>query len=122
MGGDIPIGGFIGDSAINNLPANARDARDMGSIPGSGRFPGEGNGNPLQYSCLENLMDREAWTATVHGATKSQIGLSAHTCISVGWVRHCEAKPLVSGEEEDQQHEAARHATGIVWFICRSLL
>ena len=56
----FPIGGFPGDSAVNNLPANARDARDMGSIPGSGRFLGEGSGNPLQYSCLENLMDREA--------------------------------------------------------------
>ena len=72
----FPIGSFPGDSAVNNLPAHARDARDMGSIPGSGRFPGEGNGNPLQYSCLENLMDREAWRATVHGATESQIGLS----------------------------------------------
>jgi len=47
-------------------------AGDMGSIPGSGRSPGEGNGNPLQYSCLENPMDREAWQATVHGVAKSQ--------------------------------------------------
>ena len=46
---------------------------DLGSIPGSGRSPGEGNGNPLQYSCLENPMDREAWQATVHGVTKSWI-------------------------------------------------
>ena len=43
---------------VKNPPANAGDARDLGSIPGSGRFPGEGNGNPLQYSCLENSMDR----------------------------------------------------------------
>ena len=47
-----------------NPPANAEATGDMGSIPGSGRFPGEGNGNPLQYSCLENSMDREAWWAT----------------------------------------------------------
>ena len=47
-----------------NLPANAGDLRDVGSIPGWGRFPGEGNGNPLQYSCLENPMDRGAWQAT----------------------------------------------------------
>jgi len=53
-------------------PVNAGDARDTGSIPGLGRSPGEENGNPLQYSCLENLMDREAWWATVHGAAKSQ--------------------------------------------------
>ena len=53
---------------VKNLPANAGDS---GSIPWSGRFPGEGNGHPLQYSCLENFMDREAWQATVHGVTKS---------------------------------------------------
>ena len=57
---------------VKNPPANAGDARDVGSIPGSGRSPGEGNGNPLQYSCLENPMDRGAWWATVHGVTKSQ--------------------------------------------------
>ena len=51
---------------VKNLPANARDIRDSGLIPGSGRSPGGGHGNPLQYSCLENLMDREAWWATVH--------------------------------------------------------
>ena len=50
-----------------NLPANAGD---VGSVPGLGRSPGEGNGNPLQYSCLEKPMDREAWWATVHGVTK----------------------------------------------------
>ena len=51
-------------------------AGDMSSIPGSGRFPGEGNGNSLQYSCLENSMNREAWWATVHGVTKSWTRLS----------------------------------------------
>ena len=61
---------------VKNLPATAGNARDMGLIPGSGRSPGEGNGNPLQYSCLENPMDREAWQATVHGVAKSQIKLS----------------------------------------------
>ena len=50
---------------VNNLPANAGDIRDMSSIFVLGRSPGEGNGNPLQYSCLENPMDREAWWATV---------------------------------------------------------
>ena len=54
------------------LPATAREPRDMGSIPGSGRSSGVGNGNPLQYSCLENSMDRGAWWAIVHGVAKNQ--------------------------------------------------
>ena len=56
---------------VKNPPANAGDVRDVGSIPGLGRSPGAGRGNPLQYSCLENPMDRGAWWATVHGVTKS---------------------------------------------------
>ena len=56
--------------------ASAYNVGDLGSIPGSGRFPGEGNGNPLQYSCLENPMDGGAWCATVHGVTKSRTRLS----------------------------------------------
>ena len=58
-----------------NLPANAGDARDVGSIPGSGRSPGGGHGNSLQYSCLENPMDRGAWWVTVHGVSESQARL-----------------------------------------------
>ena len=58
---------------VKNLPANARDIRDAGSIPGSGRSPGERNGNPLQYSCLENPMDRGAWQATVHSVAESDM-------------------------------------------------
>ena len=58
---------------VKNLHANERDIREVGSIPGSGRSPGEGNGNPLQYSCLENPMDRRAQRATVHGVTKSDM-------------------------------------------------
>ena len=61
---------------VKNPPANAGDARDEGSIPGSGRFPGGGNGNPLQYSYLGNPKDRGAWWATVYGSTKSQTPLS----------------------------------------------
>jgi len=57
---------------VKNLPANAGDVRDTGSIPGLGRSPGEGNGNPLQHSCLENPMDRGAWWATVHRVAKNQ--------------------------------------------------
>ena len=61
---------------VKNPPANAGSMGDMGSIPGSGRSPGGGNGNPLQYSCPENPMDRGAWWVEVHGVTKSWIGLS----------------------------------------------
>ena len=57
---------------VKNLPANAEGIRDVGSVPGSGRSPGGGHGNPLQYSCLENPMDRGAWQATVHGVAKSR--------------------------------------------------
>ena len=62
---------FPGGLMVKNLPASA-GVRDKGSIPGSGRSPGEGNGNPLQYSCLKNPMDRRAWGATVQRVAKSQ--------------------------------------------------
>ena len=61
---------------VKNPPANAGDIRDAGSILESERSLGGGNGNPLQYSCLENSKDKEAWWATVHGVTKSQMQLS----------------------------------------------
>ena len=57
--------------AVKNLPANAEDVRDMGSILGWGRSPGGGHSNPLQYSCLESCMDRGAWQGTVQGVAKS---------------------------------------------------
>jgi len=64
--------GLPGGSEVKNPPANAGDARGMCSIPVLGRSFGGGNGNPLQYSCLGNSMDRGAWWATVHGVAKSQ--------------------------------------------------
>ena len=64
---DSPAG-----AVVKNSPANAGDTRDAGWIPESGRFPGEGNFNPLQYSCLENPMDRGAWRVAVHGVVKRQ--------------------------------------------------
>ena len=70
------IKGFPGGSVVKNLPANAGDAGDEGLIPGLGRCPGRGNGNPLQYCCLKNPMDRETWWAMIHGVTKSQTQLS----------------------------------------------
>ena len=63
---------------VKNPPASAGDARDVGSIPGSGRSPGGGNGNPLEYSYLENSMDRGAWRATVHMVTKES-DMTEHT-------------------------------------------
>ena len=63
---------------VKNSPANAGDIRDLGSMPRLGRSPGGGYGDPLQYSCLENPMDRGAWWATVHAVTKSQISLSTY--------------------------------------------
>ena len=65
---DFPCG-----AVVKNLPANAGD---MGLIPGLGRSPGEGNGNPLQYSCLGNPLDKGAWQSTVYAATKSQTRVS----------------------------------------------
>ena len=71
---------------VKNSPVSAGDMRDTGSIPESGRSPVAGHGNPLQYSCLENPMDRGAWGATVHGVTESRTRLkqlSKHTCTGV---------------------------------------
>ena len=75
---------------------SACNAGDPGLIPGSERSPGEGNGNPLQYSCLENSMDGEAWWATVHGVAKSQTRLSDFTFFSMAveplifsWTNSC---------------------------------
>ena len=61
---------------VNRLPANAEDLRDVGFIPGLGRSPGRENGNILQYSCLENPMDRGVWQATVYKVTQNQAQLS----------------------------------------------
>ena len=68
--------GFPDGIVIKNPPVDAGDTRDAGSIPESGRSPGGGRGSPLQYSCLENPMDRGAWRATVHGVAESQTRLS----------------------------------------------
>ena len=69
-------GGFPGGRVVKNPSANARDEGDAGLIPSLGKSSRGGNGNPLQYSCLENPMDREAWQTTVHGVAKSQTRLS----------------------------------------------
>ena len=71
--------GLPGGAVVKNLPANAGDARETGSIPRLGRSPEGRNGNPLQYSCQKTSMDREAWQATIHGVSKTQTWLSTHT-------------------------------------------
>ena len=86
----VPLVSYLGNHwaskaalMVKNPLANAGDVRDEGLIPGSGRFPGGGHSNPLQYSCLDNPMDRGAWQDTVYGITKSQTWLkqlSMHTC------------------------------------------
>ena len=68
---------------VKNSPANAKEVKDLGSIPGLGRSPGGGHGNTLQYSCLENPMERGAWWATIHRVTKNRTQLkqlSMHAC------------------------------------------
>ena len=72
----------LGIPGSSEVKVSACNAGDLGSIPGLERSPGEGNGNPLQYSCLENLMDRGAWWATVHGVAKSWTRLSDFTFTS----------------------------------------
>ena len=77
---------FSGSSVGKGSTHNAGYVRELGLIPELGRSPGEGNGNPIQYSCLGNSMDRGAWWATLHGVTKSQTGLkrlSMDTCIHI---------------------------------------
>ena len=83
--------------AVKNPPANAKDAGDSGSIPGLGRCPGGGNGNPLQYPCPGNPMDRGAWWATVHGVAKSQTRLSTH--------QHTAGSPDIPAQERKRSKQ-----------------
>ena len=86
---------------VRNPAVNVGDIRDSGSIPGSGRSPGGGHGNPLQCSCLENPMDRQAWQATVHRVAKSQIQLSdKHTHTHTHTHTQCQKR---DGEPRDEK-------------------
>ena len=67
------LGGFPGGAVVKSTTANAGDSGDMGSVPGLGRSPGEGNSNSLQYFCLENSMDRGPWQAMVHGVAELDV-------------------------------------------------
>ena len=77
--------GFPGGSMVKNPPANAGDAGDMDSISGLERTPGVGNVNPLQYSCLENSMDRRAWRAATHGVSTWGLTTEHASSISTQW-------------------------------------
>ena len=105
-------GGSVGkESACNE--------GDLGSIPGSGRSPGGGHGNPLQYSCLENPMDRGAWRATVHGVEKNWTPLITHTslCLTSSgllWGRERDLFPLPSGPKGQKEDHLAGNTRWVV--------
>ena len=92
--------GFSGGVVVKNLPTNAGDTGDMGSIPEVGRAPGRGNGNPFQYSCLENPRDRGTWWATVCGVAKRLLSNFTFTF-------HCHAL----------EKEMATHSSVLAWRI-----
>ena len=95
---------------VKNRSANGGDARDMGSIPGSGRSPGEGNGNTLQYSCLGNPMDKGAWQATVHRVTK-QMDTTKHTHTHNNMMLAL-AKKKERKEEKERERQKERERGG----------
>ena len=84
------------------MPANAGDTRDARSIPGLGRSPGEGNGNPLQYPCLENPMDRGAWRALVLGVAGSWTWLSTHSTVATWNEAEAGLQPIATGKGDPQ--------------------
>ena len=77
---------------VKNLPANAGDARNMGLIPGLGRSPGEGNGSPVEFPCLENPMDKGAWKSTIRGVTKSWSRLTDFTSHFLSFIGRIDAE------------------------------
>ena len=99
-----PLRGFPGVTVVKNPPANAGDTRDAGSIPGSGRSPGDGNGNSLQYSCLGSPMDRGAWWTIVHGVKKSHMGLRTHTHTYLGQSPRHLSRNTKAGTDTQHSH------------------
>ena len=101
--------GFHGGSDGKASACNAGATGDAGSIPGSGRSPVEGLGNPLQYSCLENPMDRGAWWATVHGVTKSWTRMKRLSMHALPAVQETQVQSL--GREDPLEMEVANHSS-----------
>ena len=99
---------------VKNLIANAGDIRDVGSIPGLGSFPAEGNSNPLQYSCLENPMDRGAWRTTVHRVAKSQTQLKWLTSHAP---THKRILGLALHTEDSETVNAFKNSLVIMWIF-----
>ena len=95
-------------SVVKNPCANAGETEDAGSIPGSGRYPGERNGSPCQYSCLKNPMDRGAWQATVHGVAKSQTQLSDWSCVVLKKIIEKLKLEDGGGTEKEKEKQAGR--------------
>ena len=93
LGRQLSLLGFPGGAVVKNPPADVWVTRDAGSIPGSGRSTGGGNGTPLQHSCLGNPMDRGAWRAAVSGVPESWAGLGTHTAKSRGWGTRWKSQP-----------------------------
>ena len=97
---------------IKNLPADAGDPRDAGSVPGLGKSPGEGNGNPLQYSCLENPRDRGAWWAAIYGVAQSQTRLK----------RLCSSSRIIIKYSTNALGEVHTGLSPSLWFVLRKFL
>ena len=108
-----PYGNILYSSG-SKVKVSACNAGDLGLIPGLGRFPGEGNGNPLQYSCLETLMDGGAWWATVHGVSKSQTRLSDF--------KHTHIRPNDDPFQEDLLQLAETSRNAVVSVLTLTLL
>ena len=102
---------------VQMVNASAYNSGDLGSIPGSERSPGEGNGNPLQYSCLENPIDRETWLATIHEVTKSwtRPSLVAQTVKRLPTTRETRVRSL--GRKDPLEKEMATHSSILAWKI-----
>ena len=111
--------GFSGGSMVKNSPANVGD---VGLIPGWGRSPGEGNGNPLQYSCLENPMNRGAWWATVHRVAKNQTWLSARAYTHTHTHTHTHTLTHGPGAVCVFSHSLVFQMEWILWPSCFSLI
>ena len=98
------------------LPANAEDTRDAGLIPGSGRAPGGGHGNPLQYSCLKNPMSRESWRATVHRVAKSRTWLKWLSTQALNCVNILLVGPLLSNQINSTKAKVRKLYTSYPFF------